>query len=50
LDGSGIIDSADLSLMLLEFGRCDVASNCPADLDHSGEVDSGDVSLMLLEI
>jgi len=50
LDGSGVVDSADLSLMLLDFGRCEVATNCPADLDHSGEVDSGDVSLMLLEI
>jgi murein tripeptide amidase MpaA len=50
LDGSGTVDNSDLSLMLLDFGPCEVVTNCPADLDHSGEVDPGDVSLMLLEI
>jgi hypothetical protein len=50
LDGNGVVDNSDLSLMLLDFGPCDVVTNCPADLDHSGEVDLGDVSLMLLEI
>ncbi len=45
LDGSGEVDSGDVSLTLLEAGACDA---CPADLDGSGEVDSGDVSLVLL--
>jgi hypothetical protein len=45
LDGSGEVDSGDVSLTLLEAGPCDA---CPADLDGSGEVDSGDVSLVLL--
>lgn len=45
IDGSGEVDSGDVSLTLLEAGACDA---CPADLDGSGEVDSGDVSLVLL--
>ena len=45
IDGSGEVDSGDVSLTLLEAGPCDA---CPADLDGSGEVDSGDVSLVLL--
>jgi len=45
LDCSGIVDSADVSLILLEMGPCD---GCPEDLDASGLVDSADVALALL--
>jgi hypothetical protein len=45
LDGSGEVDSGDVSICLLDTGPC---PGCPADLDGSGEVDSGDVSLVLL--
>ena len=45
LDCSGIVDSADVSLILLEMGPC---NSCPEDLDGSGMVDSGDVALALL--
>ena len=45
LDGSGEVDSGDVSLCLLDTGPC---PGCPADLDGSSEVDSGDVSLVLL--
>ena len=45
LDGSGEVDSGDVSLCLLDTGPC---PGCQADLDGSGEVDSGDVSLCLL--
>ena len=45
LDGSGEVDSGDVSLCLLDAGTC---QGCATDLDGSGEVDSGDVSLVLL--
>ena len=45
LDGSGEVDSGDVSIVLLDTGSC---AGCPTDLDGSGEVDSGDVSLVLL--
>jgi hypothetical protein len=46
LDGNGVVDSADVSIVLLLFG--DV--NSPGDIDQSGIVDSGDVSIVLLEM
>ena len=42
-----VVDSADVSLLLLDFGPC---GGCLTDLDGSGEVDSSDLSLELLEI
>ena len=45
LDCSGVVDSADVSLILLEMGPCD---GCREDLDASGLVDSADVALALL--
>jgi hypothetical protein len=45
IDGNGLVDNADVSLVLLDFGTC---PNCPTDLDNSGEVDAGDVSLVFL--
>ena len=46
LDGSMVVDSGDVALVLLESGPCD---SCAADVDGSGVVDSGDVALVLLE-
>ena len=46
-NGDRIVDSSDVSIMLLDFGPC---SGCVTDLDGSGEVDASDVSLELLEI
>ena len=48
VDGNGVVDNADASLVLLDFGPC--SGNCPADLDKSGEVDVGDVSLVFINI
>jgi formylglycine-generating enzyme required for sulfatase activity len=47
LDGSRIVDTADLSLLLLDFGAC---VGCTSDLDGSGEVDATDTSLLLLDL
>lgn len=46
LDGSRVVDPADIALLLLDFGAC---PGCASDLDGSGETDSADVGLMLLE-
>jgi hypothetical protein len=45
LDCSGLIDSGDVSLVLLDIGPC---AGCVTDLDHNDVVDSADVSLVLL--
>ena len=45
IDQNGVVDNADASLVLLDFGPC---SNCPTDLDNSGEVDPGDLALVFL--
>ncbi len=45
IDGSGFVDSGDVSMVLLEFGPC---LGCTSDLDHSGTADSADISLVLL--
>ncbi len=43
LDGSGVVDSADIGGLLGEFGK----SNSPADLNNSGTVDSADLGSLL---
>ena len=45
LDLSGIVDSGDMALALLDYGPC---PTCPSDLDGSGETDGGDLALILL--
>ena len=45
--GDGVVDSGDVSAVLLDFGPCD---GCITDLDQSGVVDSADISIVLLEI
>jgi IPT/TIG domain len=46
LDGSGVVDSGDVGMVLLDTGEC---QGCPTDLDGSGFVDSGDVGMVLLD-
>ena len=43
LNGSGVVDGADLSLVLSAWG----SSPSIADLDHDGDVDGADLSLLL---
>ncbi|MFM7808847.1 MAG: hypothetical protein ACKPEA_13130 [Planctomycetota bacterium] len=45
LDLNGIVDPADLALLLLDFGPC---PECPTDFDASGTVDNADITLLLL--
>lgn len=46
LDGNRLVDTADISLLLLDFGPC---AGCPSDLDGSGTTDTADLSLLLLD-
>jgi hypothetical protein len=46
LDGNSVIDFADLSLLLMNFGYA--MPGDPSDLDGDGHVDTADVSLLLL--
>ncbi len=45
LDGSGVVDGADLGLLLLNWGAC---TECCADLSGGGVVDGADLGLLLL--
>jgi len=47
LDGNGVVDSADLLILLTEWGPCPDPLNCPADLDCDGVVNSSDLLLLL---
>ncbi|NBQ15886.1 MAG: hypothetical protein EBU31_15060, partial [Proteobacteria bacterium] len=46
LDRNGLVDTADISVLLLDFGDC---QSCAGDLDGNGLVDTADVSLLLLD-
>jgi choice-of-anchor B domain-containing protein len=45
INGDGEVDSADLGLLLLDYGAC---PGCASDLDGSGVVDGADLGLLLL--
>ena len=46
IDGNGVVDYGDVTLLLLNFGPCE---NCRSDLDGSGYVDFGDLNLVMLD-
>jgi hypothetical protein len=46
IDGNRVLDTADVSLMLLDFGPC---AGCLSDLDGNGSTDIADLSLLLLD-
>ena len=50
LDGDGAVGTADLSVLLLDFGPCPdpTQAPCPSDLDGDGQVGTGDISFLLL--
>ncbi len=47
LNADGLVNSADLTVMLAAWGRCARESECPADLDTDGWVDGRDLSLLV---
>jgi hypothetical protein len=46
LDGSGGVDTGDMSLLLMSFGAA--MPGDPADLDDNQHIDTADLSLLLL--
>jgi len=44
LNGDGVVDGADLGILLSAWGRC---ADCPADLDGNGVVDGADLGILL---
>lgn len=50
LNGDGVINVADLLILLGEWGRCadrEALGNCPADLDNDDHVGVGDLLILL---
>lgn len=45
LDGDGVVNAADLSILLGSWGSC--AGSCPADLDGDGSVGASDLGILL---
>ncbi|MFG0275565.1 MAG: hypothetical protein ACF8QF_10950, partial [Phycisphaerales bacterium] len=45
LNGDGVVEGADLGLLLGAWGAC--AGACPADLNGDGVVDGADLGLLL---
>jgi hypothetical protein len=46
VDGSGTVDTADLIMLLADWGKC---PDCAADIDGSGTVDTADLILLLAD-
>lgn len=44
LDGNGMVDGADLAVLLGDWGACE---GCAADLDGNGSVDGADLAVLL---
>jgi predicted outer membrane repeat protein len=47
LNCDGIVDGADLLILLSQWGKCADPADCPADLDGNGTVDGGDLLILL---
>lgn len=46
LNGDGLVDGADLGILLASFGDCPPEC-CPADLNNDGEVNGADLGILL---
>ncbi len=47
LNGDGVVNGADLGLLLSAWGNCTIGFPCPADLDGDGLVGGADLGLLL---
>jgi len=47
LNGDGLVDGADLGVLLGAWGPCPAEEPCPADLDGDGVIAGGDLGLLL---
>jgi hypothetical protein len=48
LNGDGVINGADLGVLLLAWGDCPRGAACPADLTGNGVIDGEDLGVLLL--
>ena len=49
LTHDGMVDGADLSILLQDWGTCPPKGGCPADFNQDGMVDGADLSILLEE-
>ena len=49
LNGDGVIDLADLGILLADFGCTAGPGNCPGDIDNDGDTDLADLGILLSE-
>jgi hypothetical protein len=47
LNGDGVVDGADLLILLSAWGKCDDPDACQADLNNDGAVDGADLLILL---
>ncbi len=47
INADGVVDGADLGLLLGAWGTCPAGGQCPADLNQNGIVDGADLGLLL---
>jgi hypothetical protein len=47
LNNDGVVDGADLLILLSQWGKCDDPDDCPADLNGDGTVDGADLLILL---
>ena len=47
INGDGLVDGADLNLLLASWGDCPIDEPCPADINHDGVVDGADLNSLL---
>jgi hypothetical protein len=47
INGDGVVDGADLGLLLIDWGNCPAKGPCNGDLNGDGMVDGVDLGLML---
>ena len=47
ITGNGVVDGADLGLLLASWGSC--GTPCPTDLDRNGATDGGDLGILLAD-
>jgi len=47
LNGDGVVDGADLLILLSQWGVCGDPNDCPADLNGDGVVDGADLLILL---
>jgi len=47
LNCDGVVDGADLLILLSAWGECPAPNDCPADLNNDGSVDGADLLILL---